>query len=102
MTFDEKHAFVKLADPDKSYSEAMFSTAWVDDCIKKGKVLEHDTPAYRLRRTNSKDKVPFTTQDDLELRKYIASLKLNGSKNLKGNRIYHHFASVVSWYFLLI
>jgi hypothetical protein len=73
----------------------MFSAGWVTDCIRQGKILEHDTPTYRLRRSNSKDKVPFSSEDDKQLRKFIKSLKVKDEKSLKGNRIYQQFAASV-------
>lgn len=72
----------------------MFSFAWAVDCIHQGELLAHDTSTYKLRRSGSKDKAPFSNEEDLELRKFIKA-KMEKGELTKGNRIYQEFASRV-------
>ncbi|KAG0051254.1 hypothetical protein BGZ83_003961 [Gryganskiella cystojenkinii] len=89
---DDKEAFIQLADPGYSYSEPKHSFTWVTDCTIQGKLLDHDTAAYKLRRSGSRDKTPFSTEDDIQLRQFIKAKKDKGQQ-INGNRIYQEFAS---------
>ncbi|KAF9353937.1 hypothetical protein BGX26_008296 [Mortierella sp. AD094] len=92
VTNDERTAFILLAAPGQSYTETMYSTEWVDHCIEQLKLIDHDTPMYKLKLAKRADKTLYTLEDDRLLRKFIEEKKRNGAK-IKGNLIYQDFAA---------
>ncbi|KAG0203079.1 hypothetical protein BGX28_004543 [Mortierella sp. GBA30] len=92
-TNDEKAAFIRLADPGRSYEETMYSTAWVRDCIHEQRRLNNYTPVYRLKTGARSSREPFTLADDRLLKEYVRAKKAEGAK-LNGNLIYEEFAAM--------
>ncbi|KAF9955827.1 hypothetical protein BGZ72_003382 [Mortierella alpina] len=90
---DEKTAFIRLADPGRSYEEVMYSTAWVDDCIQEHRLINHYLPMYRLRTGTRSVREPFTITDDRLLREFVRTKKEAGAK-MNGNLIYEEFAQM--------
>ncbi|KAF9583972.1 hypothetical protein BGW38_007974 [Lunasporangiospora selenospora] len=91
VTQSEKNAYVCLADPGLKYGANMFSTTWVDDCIRSQRLLAFNVPEYRLKLAARSWKMPFTREDDNKLREYIQDMRHNNRK-LCGNSIYMDFA----------
>ncbi|KAF9102570.1 hypothetical protein BGX27_010955 [Mortierella sp. AM989] len=92
IVHDKKKAFILLADPGHRYRETMYSTEWVEHCIQKKELIDHNTPAYKLGHANKVDKSHFTLEEDRLLRKFVEEKKSKGAK-IKGNRIYEEFAT---------
>ncbi|KAF9930169.1 hypothetical protein BGZ67_005963 [Mortierella alpina] len=90
---DEKSAFIRLADPGRSYEEVMYSTTWVDDCIQEHKLVNHYLPTYRLRTGTRSVREPFTITDDRLLREFVRTKKEAGAK-MNGNLVYEEFAQM--------
>ncbi|KAF9998617.1 hypothetical protein BGZ79_007718, partial [Entomortierella chlamydospora] len=92
VTKDERTASILLAAPGRSYTEAMYSTEWVNDCIQQRRLIDHDTPMYKLKHAKRPDKTVYTLEDDRLLRKFVEEKKRQGAR-IKGNRIYQDFAA---------
>ncbi|KAF9559250.1 hypothetical protein EC968_006660 [Mortierella alpina] len=90
---DEKSAFIRLADPGRSYMEVMYSTTWVDDCIQGQKLINHYLPTYRLKTGTRSVREPFTIADDRLLREFVRSKKEAGART-NGNLIYEELAEM--------
>ncbi|KAI1292574.1 hypothetical protein EDD11_008717 [Mortierella claussenii] len=91
VTWDERTAYISLADPGHKYLETMYSTEWVDYCIEKQALVNHNTTKYRLGIANRTEKSHYSLEDDYLLRQFIKD-KLRIGAKVKGNRIYQDFA----------
>ncbi|KAF9433952.1 hypothetical protein BGZ76_008762 [Entomortierella beljakovae] len=92
VTENEKTAFILLADPGRSYSRIMHSTQWVSDCIQQDRLIEHDTPEYRLKSVHKVFNTKYTLEDDRLLRSFVEKKKSEGAK-INGNIIYQELAA---------
>ncbi|KAG0244088.1 hypothetical protein BGX31_009886 [Mortierella sp. GBA43] len=91
VTEDERAAYISLADPGHSYQRSLYSTKWVDRCIAEQTLLDHNIPEFQLKIGPSHEKVPFTSEQDAILSRYVKAKKAAGY-GICGNKIYEEFA----------
>ncbi|KAG0016235.1 hypothetical protein BGZ81_011323 [Podila clonocystis] len=96
-------AYIRLAPPGYRYTEQLYSTDWIRDCIRKGHLITlHEATKYKLRLAHKADRTPFTVDDDKLVKRFVAEKTAAGAK-INGKKIYQELAdahprhSMESW-----
>ncbi|KAG0345910.1 hypothetical protein BG004_002803 [Podila humilis] len=80
VTEHDKMAYIRLAPPGGKYSQQLYSTKWLTDCIRQRQLITNKDD-YRLGLARRIVNTPFSVADDKLLRQYVAEQQSAGAKN---------------------